>query len=402
MRLAGKLPILSSMAIALTIWLPVHVARAESRDGAAEWASIVGWYQLADGREALLSWGADGGLRLATLDEPYFSQSFEPLPNESFLWKPSEEPPRSVRFEFNENGEVSGFHWTDEDRGSGQARRLSAQPYLLRELEYRNDAIVLSGTLLLPEADAPVSAAAMIHGSGDSDRDNIWYLVIADHLARNGVAVLLPDKRGCGKSGGDWTTSSMEDFALDTKASVEALRRLDAIDPGRIGLVGCSQGGRIAPLAVARGTDASYLVNLSGGVLPVNESLLHESRQTLRQKGLPGWLADSFAPFAAAVAKQRNPVWWEKNGTFDPMPYWRSLRPPALIVYGAEDEFDNVPVSRSVALLEQIPPAVDVTIQVYPDSGHGLFLPETRTVRPDFLALLASWIQQNSSGRPTQ
>jgi pimeloyl-ACP methyl ester carboxylesterase len=105
-------------------------------------------------------------------------------------------------------------------------------------------------------------------------------------------------------------------------------------------------------------------------------------------------MADGMAGFAASVAKPRQPIWWEKNGSFDPLPYWAALTVPALAVYGAEDEKDNVPVSRSVELLEELRPAVDVTIEVYPDSGHGLFVPGTQTVRPELLQLLTRWITE--------
>jgi pimeloyl-ACP methyl ester carboxylesterase len=388
-----RLLVLSSAVIGLACAGSTADALAGPR---GEWKQLVGWYRLGDGREVLLTWAADGDLRLAAPSEPYFSHPFRSQSGGSFLWqhtKDGTEETRTVAFATADADRPRGFDWTTEDGASGFAPRLNPQPYELRELEYRNQQVRLSGTLLLPNPDEPVPAAAMVHGSGDSDRDNLWYLAIADHLARNGIAVLLPDKRGCGRSGGDWRTSSMEDFARDTQASVAAIRGIPGIDRDRVGLFGISQGGRIAPLA-ADGLDTiAFVVNVSGGVLPVDESLLHESRQTLRQKGMPGWMADAFGPFAAAVAKRRNPVWWEKNETYYPLPYWRSLEVPALIVYGAEDERDNVPVKRSVGLLEELQPSVDLTVEVFPDSGHGLFVPDTQTIRPEVLELFVSWIR---------
>ena len=188
----------------------------------------------------------------------------------------------------------------------------------------------------------------------------------------------------------------MEDFAGDARASVEAVRKIREIDPGRVGLFGISQGGRIAPLAADRQDTIAFIVNVSGGVLSVDASLLHESRQTLRQKGMPGWMADAFGPFAAAVAKRRNRTWWKKNGTYDPLPYWESLEVPALVVYGAEDEHDNVPVVRSVALLEKLEPSVDLTIEVFPSIGHGLFEPGTRTIRSEALKLFVRCVREKA------
>lgn len=364
-----------------------------------QWEHLVGWYHLGDGGEALLTWGADTDLRLVRPSAPYLSEPFRSRSDGTFAWQRSgsgEAETRAVRFTATASGGVAGFTWVDPDGDSGLVSRRETQPYALRELEYRSREVPLSGTLLVPRAEGPVPAAVMIHGSGDSDRDNLWYLAIADHLARHGVAVLLPDKRGCGRSGGDWRTAGMEDLAADALAGVEAVGHHPGIAPAAIGLLGCSQGGSIAPLAASGTPGLSFVVGLSGGVASFNEILLHESRQTLRQEGLPGALADALAPLAAALAKRRRPIWWRKNGEFTPLPHWRRLELPTLVVYGAEDERDNVPVAASVARLQEarLP---DLTVVVYPDSGHGLFEPGTRTLRRDFLGLLTSWILEKAS-----
>ena len=70
--------------------------------------------------------------------------------------------------------------------------------------------------LFLPEGNGPFPAAVIIHGSGTSDRDNLWPLTLTQYLRESGIAVLLPDKRGSEKSEGDWRTSSFQDLAGDT------------------------------------------------------------------------------------------------------------------------------------------------------------------------------------------
>jgi len=387
----SRLPALASL-----VALGLSPALASASPAAQ--TDLVGWYRLPDGQHVVLSWAADGDLRLAALGEPFFSEPFRAQSNGAFLWTAgsgSAEETRTVGFRFGDHGKPVGFQWAREKTQPSVATRLANQPYELRELDYRNQDVALSGTLLVPRARAAVPAAVMIHGSGESDRDNLWYLEIADHLARNGIAVLLPDKRGCGKSGGEWRTSSMEDFGGDSRAAAEVVRGQRGVDPARVGFVGVSQGGSIAPLAATMTTDSAFAVGLVTGVTTFDEMLLHESRQTLRQNGLPGLVADGLAPMAAAIARRRRPVWWEKNGGFSPLPYWRQLTIPKLFVYGREDERDNVAVSHSVALLEDAELS-QLTIEIYPGSGHGLFLPGTRTIRPEFLELLATWIQQTS------
>lgn len=89
-------------------------------------------------------------------------------------------------------------------------------------------------------------------------------------------------------------------------------------------------------------------------------------------------------------------AWWEKIGAYDPITYWKLLKQPALILFGEEDEFDNVPVKESIVRLEKSFKEIkkDITIRVYPGSGHGLFEPgtETRRLREEAFQLLTSWV----------
>ena len=104
----------------------------------------------------------------------------------------------------------------------------------------------LAGMLFLPEGNGPFPAAVIIHGSGTSNRDNLWPLTLTQYLRENGIAVLLPDKRGSEKSEGDWRTSSFEDLARDTLAAISILKDHDKIEVSQIGVIGISQGGHYA------------------------------------------------------------------------------------------------------------------------------------------------------------
>lgn len=86
------------------------------------------------------------------------------------------------------------------------------------EVRFENPAagIDLAGMLFVPEGEPPFPAVVIIHGAGASRRANPWYLTYAGHLQGKGIAVLLPDKRGCESSGGDWRSSSLQDLATDT------------------------------------------------------------------------------------------------------------------------------------------------------------------------------------------
>ncbi len=191
----------------------------------------------------------------------------------------------------------------------------------------------LRGSLFLPRDRAgPVPAAMVIHGSGESDRDNYWYMFFADALVRSGLAVLLPDKRGSGPSEGDWFTTGLDGFARDAAGQVAALRAHPAIDAGRVGVVGISQGGRIAPM-VAPLVGLAFVVNISGAAVPLDEQIEHETRQDMREDGLPGILDFLVRPLSVRSVKRRRPEWWATNGPIDPVRA-RVARRPEIAFHG--------------------------------------------------------------------
>lgn len=261
-----------------------------------------------------------------------------------------------------------------------------------KTIRYRSDALMLAGVVMLPEG-GPHPGAVFVHGAGDSDRTNPWYQEVARYLASHGVAVLLPDKRGCHESEGDWREANFHDLAADSLAGIKALRAQNGVDPKRIGLIGVSQGGWIVPLAAHMG-DVAFVVSLSGATVTPREQFRHEIIQDIRQKGLPTALSHIYFPVARVFLGRR---WsrWRDIEDFDPMPLWETLSVPGLLVFGKEDERDNVPVRESVRRLEtaiQRNRRKNLSIKVFQGSGHGLREPGSKRIRRDFLRLLVEWI----------
>ena len=152
-----------------------------------------------------------------------------------------------------------------------------AKPYPYREeevtFENRPAGINLAGTLTLPKSAGPFPAVILISGSGAQDRDEALaghrpFLVLADYLTRQGVAVLRVDDRGVGGSTGDSLRATSSDFADDALAGVAYLKGRREIDTARIGLIGHSEGGLVAPLAATRSQDVAFIVLLAGPGLP--------------------------------------------------------------------------------------------------------------------------------------
>ncbi len=166
-------------------------------------------------------------------------------------------------------------------------------PYAEEEVTIENAAagIKLAGTLTSPTGAGPHPAVVLLTGSGPQDRDEALmghrpFLVLADHLTRAGIAVLRCDDRGVGKSTGDFVKSTHLDFVDDALAAVAWLKTRKEVDPRRIGLLGHSEGGVVAPLAaVKQPADIAFLVLLAGVGVPVDELLVRQGTDLGRVMG---------------------------------------------------------------------------------------------------------------------
>lgn len=166
-------------------------------------------------------------------------------------------------------------------------------PYQSEEVEFANKKsnLTLAGTLTLPEGDSPHPAVILISGSGPQNRDSeifnhrpFW--VIADHLSRNGIAVLRYDDRGVGESQGDFSTSTSRDFAEDVSQAIEFLKTRQDIDEKRIGLIGHSEGGMIAPMVAAEKPELHFIVLLAAPGLKGDELMLLQKERIEQKMGI--------------------------------------------------------------------------------------------------------------------
>lgn len=305
------------------------------------------------------------------------------------------------------------------------------------DVRYANGGLELAAELLLPAPPAAPAASSGLHpgavilqGSGTSDRSNGWSRLIAEELVGEGIAVLLTDKRGSGASGGDWRTAGFDDLAGDALAGFTYLRGRPEVDPARVGLVGLSQGGWVAPVAAARAPDVAFVIDVSGATVSFGEQSFHEMGNTARQAGLSDEMVQEvldlnraagvyaaggpWEPYAAgrtrglerpwaAIAEgfpaERDAQIWtflRKVIGFSPTPYWLAVTAPVLVVYGAEDEQDNVPVAESVRRLEYLFASsgkTDYRIVVIPGTGHGLLTADRRALHEEFVTALRGWVR---------
>ncbi|MEZ5428553.1 MAG: alpha/beta fold hydrolase [Pyrinomonadaceae bacterium] len=297
------------------------------------------------------------------------------------------------------------------------------------EVSFSNGPVKLAATLLIPESETGRKSPAVVfvHGSGSSDRSNAWTGAYADGLARRGIIVLYPDKRGSGKSGGDWLTSSFLDLSDDAVAGVEFLKKDERVDPDRLGLIGFSQGGDIVPAAAVRSDAVKFVIDISGSVVPIFEQIMDEVEMSAEREGLTrkqieivneinrkalraALTGKGGEEYLKALQQAKNgdlkgfkvienfpdeadppaAKFIRAIGNFDPMPYWKKLKIPLLFLYGGEDK--NLRVHKSVRLIEENLGSGDYNYSVllFNQNGHGVF-------RQDSLDFIGRWIEDGGA-----
>ena len=261
--------------------------------------------------------------------------------------------------------------------------QMPARPFPYREEDVAYDNVAakarLAATLTLPSGAGPFPAIVLIAGSGPLDRDETLFahkpfLVLADHLTRRGFAVLRADKRGVGKSTGDYASATTADFTTDVEAAIAYLRTRPEIDGGRIGLIGHSEGGLIAP-RIAAATPLAFIVLMAGPGTRGDDILLTQSRLLSQAAGMAEReieqaLAVNRALFAAvrdtadrseAAARARailvemgkplgmsdatieeavqkvTSAWFHYFLRYDPVPVLRQVKSPVLAINGSKD-----------------------------------------------------------------
>lgn len=168
-------------------------------------------------------------------------------------------------------------------------------PYLSEEVVFTSEKannIKLSGTLTIPTNEKNPPVAILITGSGPQNRNQELlghkpFLVLADHLARKGIAVLRYDDRGTAQSEGQFESATTFDFASDVDAAVAYLKtRNDIVDIAKIGLVGHSEGGLIGPIVASENKEIAFCVLLAAPGISGKEILMTQTRKAMELGGV--------------------------------------------------------------------------------------------------------------------
>lgn len=290
------------------------------------------------------------------------------------------------------------------------------RPYIIKNVSFPGalDDVTLSGELTMPHEGGPFPTVILIAGSGPYDRDeNISghkvLLVLSDYLTRHGYAVLRYDKRGIGKSSGEYKNATMKDFAADAAAALHWLKRHNKIDTSRIGYMGHSTGGYVAPLAARRG-GAAFLVLLAGPAEGIGDVLIRQNEDIARaQKKDEEWIKlkqkvvhefidihksatvpdEAYRRACAAYSKYQKDIGLPKNYVkdflellpsawflwalnYDPIPALETYHGPVLALFGGKDL--QVSVAYNAPIMDKVLNNKESKVIVFPDLNH-LFQP---------------------------
>ena len=245
---------------------------------------LLGAYALEDGRTLSIRRSVDDTLRYRLFESGHSGRLY-PGEDGSYVSGPgfSQRDPVevSVRFVPNNQGVAGQLKWSRRGTPELTASRIGREEHVWID----SDGAELYGRLHLPDGKPPYAAVALVHGSGD-DPGTEW-LYNGDFFVANGFAVLAYDKRGSGQSEGNFTFN-FEQLADDAGAVARFLADRVEIDPDRVGLVGYSQGGWVAPLAASRHDVVSFVIVNYGMIESPAEEAHLEMRQLLVDAGVTG------------------------------------------------------------------------------------------------------------------
>jgi pimeloyl-ACP methyl ester carboxylesterase len=307
-------------------------------------------------------------------------------------------------------------------------------PYISRDVRFYNKpaAIMLAGTLTLPDTTKPVPAVILISGSGPQNRDEEIFghkpfLVLADYLTRRGIAVLRFDDRGTGDSEGDFEVATTHDFMTDVQAAFNFLRENKNIDNSKIGLLGHSEGALIGPMMAAENKNVDFLVLLAAPAVNGEKLVLKQNKLIMQVNGAPENMIDQQTNLLSEVFKvventpdnaeakekvkaivkksaaadddantptlsdeQTNQFaetfvtpWFRYFLSYDPVPALEKIKCPVLALYGGNDL--------------QVPPAQNMPVlkKTFEESGNA-------KVKIEEIPELNHLFQESDTGSPSE
>jgi pimeloyl-ACP methyl ester carboxylesterase len=309
---------------------------------------------------------------------------------------------------------------------------------------FRNAGATLRGTLYRPNSLQRVPAVVVLHGAEVGNADAALYDHLRAGLPAIGIAVLVFDRRGTGRSSGTLQNVSYETLADDGIAGARAVARVAGIDPKRIGYWGLSQGGWLAVFAAERDPNAAFAVSVSAPLVTPEAQMEFAMSNRLRVNGYASAEVDAMlgarkawtaylrgdlprADAVAALSKIDRQPWfdlmympsaadlttnpatssWRKEMDDDPVVAIERVRAPTLFVYGGNDPW--IPVAITITRLQQLAKTrPNVQYAVIAGADHEMMFVKRETMATDqatlqhsapqapaYFMLLGSWLTRH-------
>ena len=297
----------------------------------------------------------------------------------------------SIAGDFRQGSVKARFHL----HKSGEAKDVAPvppPPYLEEEVKVSNGDVILSGMLTLPRKGGPFAAAILLTGSGAQNRDEEIFgfrpfKILADHLTRNGYAVLRCDDRGVGGSTGNMSTSTGADFAQDAAAMFRFLQSRSDIGRSRIGFIGHSEGAEVAAMCAEKSPDLAFVILLAGPALPGDTVILSQIAALGRFQG------ETEANIGRGLALQRRVF-----ATVREQKGWDALR--GLLLDEMRRSADGLPADQKAAMTDSLLAArVDIQMNAVRTPWFAFFIShdpaqDLAGIRCPLLALFGELDQQ--------
>ena len=391
-----------------------------------------GSYQVGPGHFITLSPDAPGLLAFDTMSGEI--KFLMPRSETEFVWGSGVKiykAQATIHFSTNQTGEVTALQWKKEKAENTPVMAGPRVKLQEEEITFTNGNAILSGTLVLPPTKGPHPAVVICGGSESWVRNVLRFE--AKFFALNGVAALIYDKRGGGRSTGDLSAFTYDDLAGDMLAGLERLKNRPDIKPRQIGLRGASQGGYIVPLAASRCADVAFIICVSGPGITPEADTAYCVEHWMKAEGYPQAEVDEARSLyllkaryhrtgsggneleAAQKAAQDKP-WYKANPAldappastqarqtwiYDPVPTLQKVHCPVLAVYGEQDQL--VPAQASADIWEAALREAgnhDVVIKIFPNAVHGIGDTRTGLFVPSFWTLQREWVLKHVAVNP--
>jgi dipeptidyl aminopeptidase/acylaminoacyl peptidase len=324
---------------------------------------------------------------------------------------------------------------------------LKPYPYVEEEVTVINKKAgdTLAGTFTRPFGKGKFPAVILITGSGAEDRDETVFahkpfLILADYLTRRGFAVLRCDDRGTAKSTGNFSSATVPDFASDAGAQLDYLKSRPDVNSKRIGLLGHSEGGTVAPMLAAKRNDVAFIILMAGVTVDFFDNLIvqdslfavteGESKEKVAKflenqkklfeiistskdsssaaEGINNYLSGTGASDKEIIKaiRQLCSPWLRWYVGFNPQENLRKLHCPVLAVNGEKDI--QVPAEINIAAVDRIlkeSANKNYKTEIFPDLNHlfqqckkcslSEYVTIEETMNPIALTTIGDWMEKN-------